>query len=804
MIGRTLSHYRILAKLGEGGMGVVYQAEDLALGRRVALKFLPPATSTDPAARRRFLQEARASAALDHAGICTVHEVGEVDGQPYIAMALLEGRTLRDRVAAGPLPIPEALDTAAQVAEALREAHAKGVTHRDVKPANIMLTPQGQAKVMDFGLAQVAGATQVTQAGSALGTAAYMSPEQARGGAVDHRTDIWSLGVVLYEMVAGRRPFRADHTAALLHLIQHGAQEPLTGLRAGVPPELERIVAKCLERDPAERYQTAADLAADLRRLQRVTSAAEETTRWPQPPSAAGGRGAADRPAPRPAGALSWPARRMTLPAAAVLLAALAVAYALHGSARDATAGGKSVAVLPFADMSPSRDQEYFCDGLTVTLIDRLSRLEALKVSARTSAFAFKGKAHDAREIGRKLQVRAILEGSVQKSGDRLRITAQLVAAEDGFQLWSRTFDRGSKDIFAIQDEISTAIVDALELKLTSDERSRIAERPIDNVAAYECYLKANDKIWRFNEGALDSASRYLQDGLAIAGDNALLCSAMALVCWQYVNIGARQEDYVTRAVDYADRALTLDPDFPLAHYVLGSIYKDFLGNPQESIRHYRRALVANPREPDALRNLAYMCFTIIGRPEAGEPLRRRAEQVDPLDPWVHLCDGMRELYGGRYALALEPFQKLYEADPGNPMSRFYYSWALTLSGERDAALSLIDAGALEAPDNVLAKLGLLLKCGLRQDKEGGLRLLTPDFQKTCRRDPEWSYYVALMLARLEANDEALAWLENAVNRGFVNYPELGRNEALAALRGDARWGRLMTRVKSAWERIET
>jgi tetratricopeptide (TPR) repeat protein len=272
MIGRTVSHYRILSALGSGGMGTVYRAEDLTLGRHVALKFLPPHLSADPDARRRFVHEAKAAAFLDHSGICTVHEVGEADGQSFIAMALLEGQTLKERIAAGPLPLPEALEVAAQVAEALHEAHGKGVVHRDVKPANIMLTPKGQAKVMDFGLAQVAGASQLTRSGSTLGTAAYMSPEQARSEGVDRRTDIWSLGVVLYEMVSGRRPFPGEHEAALLYGIQQGEPEPLTGLRTGVPVELERIVGKCLAKGAGRRYQHADELAVDLRRLLCLSS----------------------------------------------------------------------------------------------------------------------------------------------------------------------------------------------------------------------------------------------------------------------------------------------------------------------------------------------------------------------------------------------------------------------------------------------------------------------------------------------------------------------------------------------------
>jgi eukaryotic-like serine/threonine-protein kinase len=337
MIGRTVSHYRILSELGSGGMGVVYRAEDLTLGRHVALKFLPSHLSADPDARRRFVHEAKAAAALDHSGICTVYDSGEVDGQLFIAMALLEGQTLRDRIAAGPLPVAQALELAAQIAEALHEADGKGVTHRDIKPANIMLTPKGQAKVMDFGLAQVAGASQLTRSGSTLGTAAYMSPEQARSEAVDRRTDIWSLGVVLYEMVSGRRPFPGEHEAALLYGIQQGEPEPLTALRTGVPVELERIVGKCLAKDAGRRYQHADELAVDLRQLQAglgaaPTTASARTIRQP-------------RRAPARAAALLL-----------VLAIAAAGAWLFLRLGRGPSAADAALAVVDFEDLGDGSD----------------------------------------------------------------------------------------------------------------------------------------------------------------------------------------------------------------------------------------------------------------------------------------------------------------------------------------------------------------------------------------------------------------------------------------------------------------
>jgi len=787
VIGKTISHYRILEKLGEGGMGVVYKAEDTKLKRTVALKFLPSELTRDADAKARFIREAQAAAALNHANICTIYEVGEHDGQSFIAMELVEGQSLKDRIERGPLPIDNVVSFAIQVGDGLGEAHEKGIVHRDIKSGNIMLTARGQAKILDFGLARLGTHTKLTKADTTLGTVAYMSPEQASGKDVDRRTDIWSLGVVLYEMLTGLLPFRGEYEQALMYQIMNAAPEPITSLRTGVPMELERVVTKCLEKNRNERYQTSADLVADLRRLRRTLSAGTGTARRS---AATAGR------AVRRVRWWYW--------AVPVIAVAIIAAVVFHEMPRRAmTPEEKSIAVLPFVDMSPERDQEYFCDGMTEELINRLSRIQGLRVPARTSAFMFKGKTDDIRDIGSKLNVRTVLEGSVQKAGNELRITAQLINVADGYHVWSERYDRELKDVFVIQDEISTAIVNALKLHITSEEKQKMSERPIDNVAAYECYLKAYDKVWRFSESALDSAEQYLQEGIAIVGDNALLYSALALVYWQYVNIGAKQEDYITRSEEYAKKALALDPDFPTANEVLATIYKDFLGNPQEALLHYKKALAVNPIEMNVLRKLAYTYIVNIGKPSAALPLMERARQVDPLEPWKYLSQGMLHFYDGQYPLALEQCRAFYEADTENPLSRFFYAWMLVCNNEPDEAFSIIDESARLTPDNVCTRFGLLLKYGILKDREKAFGEMTFDFQKTCKRDPEWSYYVALMLASLDAKPEALDWLENAVNRGFINYPALERIQMLDNLRGEERFKKLMERTKYEWEHFE-
>ena len=793
MIGKTVSHYRILEKLGEGGMGIVYKAEDIELKRFVAIKFLPPDLTRDEDAKERFVNEARTASALDHPNICTIYEVGQTpEGLTFIAMAYYEGVDLKSRIESGPLRLDDAVHTATKIAQGLAKAHSQGIVHRDIKPANIIVTRDGIVKILDFGLAKLRG-MKLTRTGATLGTARYMSPEQAKGEEVDERSDIWSVGVVLYEMLTGRHAFPGDYEQATLYAIINSEPEPVTALRSGIPLELERIVSKCLQKSPHERYQTAADLTADLLHFERTGGSTD----------AAGTAGTCKRQAGTATAARAprwW--RRWMWGVLLLALAVLAVAIVVRLTPHEAAPAGKSVAVLPFTDMSPQQDQGYFCDGMTEAIISRLSTIGGLRVPARTSVFAFKGKAHDIRDVGEKLHVGTILEGSVQKSGSTLRITAQLINVADGYHVWSKTYDREVKDVFAIQDEISSAIADALKLKVTPEEKRKMSKRPIDNVAAYECFLKANDKIWQFNESSLDSADKYLREGIAIAGDNALLYSALALVYWQYVNIGAGQEDYIARAQEYADKALVLDPNFAAAHEVLATIYKDFLGNTPEAVKHYKQALAVDPNELNSLRKLAYTYIATVGRPSEAEPLLERSRELDPLEPFRYLSNGVMFLYGGQLRQALESCQKFYDADSTNPLAQFFYAWMLVANNRVAEGMTIVDESARATPDNVCTKFCLLLKYGLQKDRGRAFGEMTPEFKKTCKRDPEWSYYVALMLSLLGAKTEAVDWLENAVSRGFINYPALQKEPFLANIRGEERFKTLAQRVKHEWESL--
>ena len=411
MIGKTISHYRILEKLGQGGMGVVHKAEDTKLDRFVALKFLPPHLSQDKENKKRFIHEANTVSALNPPNIATIYEIDEADGQMFIAMEYIEGKSLQEIVGARhALPPPDSIDYAIQIAEGLQAAHKKEIIHRDIKPANILVTDDGVVKIIDFGLAKLAGLTMLTKEGTTLGTVAYMSPEQAQGAKVDHRTDIWALGSVLYEMLTGRQPFAGDYEQAVMYSIMNEEPEPITNLRSDIPTELQHMVQKAMQKDAGERYQQVNELLAELKSNKKRLESK---------------KGDADGEEPSP-----------------------------------------SIAVLPFVNVSADPENEYFSDGLSEELINALTKLEGLHVVARTSAFRFRGKEIDIRDVGKQLNVGTVLEGSVRKSGNRLRITAQLINVADGYHLWSERYDRELVDVFAIQDEISQAIVNTLEVQL--------------------------------------------------------------------------------------------------------------------------------------------------------------------------------------------------------------------------------------------------------------------------------------------------------------------------------------------------
>jgi serine/threonine protein kinase/tetratricopeptide (TPR) repeat protein len=732
--------YRILEKIGAGGMGIVYKVEDTKLERIVALKLLPPELSRDKEAKSRFIREARSAAALEHPHICTVYEVDEAGGETYIAMAYIQGPSLKDRLVSGPLGIEEAQALALQVAEGVHEAHEKGIIHRDIKPANIMLTAKGEAKIMDFGLAKLAGAVDLTRPSMIVGTVAYMSPEQARGEAVDHRTDIWSFGAVFYEMLTGERPFRKGQEHALIQAILNDRPKTLRELRPDTPKAIERIVLKALEKDRARRYQSMGEVLGDLK------AARPPATGVPEPK--------------------------------------------------------KSIIVLPFENISPDPEQDYFCDGMTEELITDLSHIRDLLVISRSSAMTFKGTKKTAPEIARSVNVRYVLEGSVRKAGKSLRITAQLIDADTDAHLWAEKYNGILDDVFDIQEKVSRAIAEKIQLKLTPEEKARIGERGIDSLEAYELYWKARREIYRLTKEGLDKALQNLQKGLQIAGENVLLYSCMGNVYYQYWNYGVGPDlSNLQKANDCAERVFAMEPNSPHGHFLLGLLR--VFNNPPQALTHFQRVLAADPYHPEALLWLTlYLVFQ--GMAQEADFFMKRLTSVDPLNPIVRILPGNLHFHCGRFDLAIKELKKACDDDPGHFVARFHYAKALASVGRREEAVAVIDDILDRAQEDLRTRLFRLYKLAFQGKRADVAGAVGSELSAWAQRDWMVCLWLVEIFALVHETEKALDWLDKAVELGAINYPFLNEYDPLLQnLRGEPRFQALMERIKREWKSFE-
>lgn len=622
MIGQTISHYKILEKLGEGGMGIVYKAHDTKLDRHVAIKFLPASHTTTEQDKTRFIHEARAASSLEHSNICAIYEIDETpDGQLFIVMPAYEGTPLNKRIEQGPLPINMAVDIAIQIADGLQAAHEKGIVHRDIKSSNVFITQKGQVKVMDFGLARSAGMIQVTKTGATVGTVPYMSPEQARGEKVDHRTDIWSLGVILYEMITGRMPFRSDYSEAVVYSILNEEPEPPTSLRSDVPMKLEYIIKRALEKNLDDRYQSASDFMSDLGRIvKHLSNTHLESFSVPKQTSR-----------------ISFPIIGIIAGViiALILLVIITITYFFKPDQIEVERERKMLAVLPFENLGPA-EHEYFADGITEEIISRLAGISGLGVIARSSAMQYKRTDKPIKQIGDELGVGYILEGTIRwetvpGAESRVRISPRLIDVADGTQMWSEPYEAVLTGIFRLQADIAERVTNALDIVLLAEERSTLERIPTANPEAYDLYLRALEYHNRSNDErdvtfAVQVSERVVELDSTFAHAYSLLARSHASMYWQYYD---RSSDRAQKAREAAERAYTLAPDMAEGYRAMGYYYYHIELSYEKALNEFNKALKVQPNDADIIASIGYV-YRRQGLMIEAKDMQEKAHHLDP------------------------------------------------------------------------------------------------------------------------------------------------------------------------------
>ncbi|MES1257402.1 MAG: protein kinase [Acidobacteriota bacterium] len=776
MVGTTISHYEVLGKLGEGGMGVVYQARDLQLGRLVAIKVLIPSTGDSSDRRARFLQEARAASSLNHPNIITIHDIVTIEQGDCIVMELVKGQTLGDMIVAGRIPILDCLKLAMQIADALAAAHNIGITHRDLKPANVMVTPEGLAKVLDFGLAKLAGSESAlgfeesdatlsihvqarprTAEGAIIGTVAYMSPEQAEGRKIDARSDIFSFGSLIYEMLTGERAFHGNSGLETLAAVLRDTPRDIRRSGVDVPPELEEIIFRCLRKDPDQRYQSMTDIKLGLEQIYFATRSGMVTMT---------------------SGVWKRPAQARVMP---------------------------SIAVLPFLNLSSDKENEYFSDGLAEEIINALTRIDNLRVTARTSAFAFRGTQQDVRQIGEALKVQSVLEGSVRKSGNRVRISVQLIGVTEGNNLWSERFDREMTDVFEIQDEISQSIVAKLKVRLASQtgsgtELAQPAAPPVkrytENLEAYNLYLKGRYEVHKMTREGLDASKQLFAEAIRLDPNYALAHDGLAY-CWYsegFLGFVAPKEA-MPKAKASVRRAIELDESVAEAHATLGVILALYDWDWAAAERELMRSIELNSSSPGARDVYAFYYLRPVGRIRDAIIEVQNALSLDPLSILFRVHLGFLYYLQHHYDLSLAQFRKVLEMNPQYYLAHAMMGPVYAQTGRFDEAFACFErAREADADSKFVDSLEAMTLA--MAGKRGAAKAMLDEISLKAVSDYISPVSIAYISTALGDKDAAFENLDRAVFDRDPNILGLKSNPIFDSLRDDERYHALLRKMQ--------
>lgn len=765
LIGKEISHYRILSKLGSGGMGVVYEAEDIRLGRRVALKLLPEGLARDQVALQRFEREARAASSLNHPNICTVYEVEEHDHQQVIVMELLEGRSLKERIREGPISTDELLDFGIQTADALEAAHAKGIIHRDMKPGNIFVVVGGRVKILDFGLAKVCPPSVVedqseeeslTLEGVIPGTTAYMSPEQVRGEEIDARSDLFSLGVVLYEMATGKRPFVGKNRVVLMNEILNAQPSAPSEVNPSLPSGLDRIIAMALEKDRERRYQQATDICSDLKRLK------EQKEKGPTAVTSAVPVLSDHRPVSgeTPRHKKLWLGGLLAV-ALLLLLALAAAEWSQRHSVRAPFAPIRSIAVLPLENLTGDPGQRYFSDGMTDALITDLAQIGSLRVISRTSTMHYRDSGKTLPEIARELGVDAVVEGSVVRSGDRVRINAQLIQAPTDHHLWARSYERDIKDVLALQGELARTIASEVQIQLTPKEQARLeTSRPV-NPDAYEAYLKGRFFWNKRNKEAINKSIEYFNDAIRLDSGYAAAYAGLADAynstgCGRAAGLAIAEAAPKAKAA--ALKAVELDDSSAEAHAALGHVRECFEADRSGAENEYKRAIALNPNYATAHHWYAHL---LLGwRDQEGLDQIQQALRLDPVSPNINGMLGDYLIETRQFEKAIEQFRKTVELDSEQYNSRTRLGFAYAVGHRYEEAEREFKKAEEISPGSVTSLAALAYIYGLEGKKTQAEGMLPEIKELSAKAGHPW--LVCLVYVGLNQKDTAIRWLEKA------------------------------------------